>query len=167
MAASPRVIERVVGIADMAVATSPDEVLVTYALGSCLGIMVHDPVAGVGGLLHVMLPTSTIDATKAERSPHMFVDTGVPALFKACYRHGAQKPRMVVKVAGGAFTGGDESADRFQIGKRNVIALKKLLWKNGVMLHAEDVGGALSRTVLLHNHSGEVVVRSNGAVSRL
>lgn len=158
---------KVIGVADMKVSAVPGEVLITYALGSCLGVCVHDPVAGVGGLLHVMLPDSQIDPAKAQANPYMFVDTGVPKLFKACYELGAQKSRMVVKVCGGAHQGADESADRFQIGKRNAVQLKQLLWKNGVMIKAQDVGGIqLSRTVSLEVGSGEVVVKLNGGDRR-
>ncbi len=157
----------VVGVADMKVSNVRGEKLITYALGSCLGITVHDPVAGVGGMLHVMLPTSEIDPAKAQANPPMFVDTGVPALFKACYALGANKARLVVKVAGGAHQGTDESQDRFQIGKRNALTLRQLLWKNGVMIKAQDVGGVqLSRTMTLEIGSGEVVVRTNGGGSR-
>ena len=155
--------DRIIGIADMAVSTDPCERLVTHALGSCLGVVVHDPIAGVGGLLHVMLPLSEIDPEKAMRNPCLFVDTGVPELFRACYRAGAAKERLVVKVAGGAYAGNDERADQFQVGKRNVLTLRKLLWKNGVILRAEEVGGQrVSRTLSLVLSTGEVVVKSNG-----
>ena len=154
--------EHVVGIADMHVSALPGDRLVTYALGSCLGITVHDPVAGVGGLLHVMLPTSAINREKARENPFAFVDTGVPALFRACYAAGARKHRMVVKVAGGA-AAADERDDRFRIGQQNITALARLLHRNGVAMHAQDVGGVLlSRTLALVVGCGDVVVRSNG-----
>lgn len=155
--------DAVVGIAEMRLAADPDTTLVTYALGSCLGIAVHDPVAGIGGLLHVMLPSSEIDRDRAHENPFMFVDTGVPEMFRACYRAGAAKERMVVKVAGGSYAAPDEAADRFQIGKRNVLTLRKLLWKNGVIVRAEDVGGQrTSRHMALHVGTGEVIVKANG-----
>jgi chemotaxis protein CheD len=158
---------RVVGVADLKVSDVPGETLITYALGSCLGVMVWDPVAKVGGLLHVMLPDSSIDPVKAQTNPFMFVDTGVPRLFKACYEKGAVKSRVIVKVCGGAHQGVDESADRFQIGKRNAVQLKQLLWKNGVMIKAQDVGGVqLSRTVSLDVGTGDVVIKLNGAERR-
>jgi chemotaxis protein CheD len=160
--------DRVVGIAEMAVSTRRDERLVTYALGSCLGVTVYDPVAGVGGLLHVMLPSSDIDPEKAHKNPYLFVDTGVPELFRACYRAGAVKERLIVKVVGGAFSGEDEHADQFQVGKRNLITFKKLLWKNGVILRGEAVGGQrLSRTVSLRLDTGEVLVKANGTERHL
>jgi len=157
-----------VGMADLRVTANAAERLVTYALGSCLGITVHDPVAGVGGMVHVMLPLSTIDPAKAQANPAMFVDTGVPALFKACYRLGAEKPRMIVKVAGGASSAAPGEPDQFQIGKRNVLTLRKLLWKNGVLLHGEEVGGhQLSRTMALDVATGAVSLKIGGALSTL
>lgn len=156
-------VRHVVGVADMKVSVDPDEVLVTHALGSCLGIALHDPAAGVGGLLHVMLPLSTIDPARAAINPCMFVDTGVPRLFLECYKAGAEKRRLVVKVAGGACIGkADENDDFFQIGRRNIVMLRKLLWKNGVLIEAEDVGGSHSRTMSLEVGGGRVVVRVNG-----
>lgn len=118
--------------------------------------------ARVGGMLHVMLPLSAIDTAKAENNPAMFVDTGVPKLFLDCYKEGAQKPRLVVKVACGASVHNDAESDRFQIGKRNFIIFRKLLWKNGVLPHAHDVGGRNSRIMTLDIESGEVSVKSCG-----
>jgi chemotaxis protein CheD len=153
----------VVGIADAKVSNDPSRRLVTYALGSCLGLAVHDPVAGVGGLLHIMLPLSSLDDAKARENPRMFVDTGVPLLFRECYALGARKERMVVKVAGGSFSGDSEAEDRFQIGKRNMLTLRKLLWKNGVLLKGDDVGGCrLSRTMALDVATGAVTLKVNG-----
>lgn len=158
------VIDRIVGIAEMAVSNEPTERLVTYALGSCLGVLVYDPVAAVGGLLHVMLPSSEIDPEKAMKNPCMFVDSGVPELFRACYRAGAAKERLIVKVVGGSSAGSADQPDNFQVGKRNVLTLRKLLWKNGVILRAEDVGGTrVSRTVALHVANGDVTIKTNGA----
>lgn len=152
----------VVGVADMKLSKSEGDQLVTHALGSCLGITVHDPVAKVGGLLHVMLPLSSIDPAKAADNPSMFVDTGLPRLFLESYKLGAQKKRMILKVAGGARTHGSEDEDYFQIGKRNVVMMRKLLWKNGVLIKAEDVGGLVSRTMTLDVATGEVKLRING-----
>src|SRR5215510_8731045 len=92
----------VVGIAEMAVSNSQNVTLTTYSLGSCLGIAIYDPVVRAGGLLHIMLPDSTIDTTKAAKQPAMFVDTGVPALFRAAYQLKAEKHRVIISVAGGA-----------------------------------------------------------------
>ncbi|MBI5878742.1 MAG: chemotaxis protein CheD [Chloroflexi bacterium] len=158
--------KHIVGIADMIISANRDDEIVTHALGSCLGLTIYDPVSCVGGMLHVMLPDSTIDLAKAAANPYMFVDTGVPRLFLDCYKAGAQKSRLIVKVAGGASTGGDRE-DYFQIGKRNFVALRKLLWKNGVLLDAYDVGGTTSRGMTLQVGSGEVQMRINGTTTAL
>jgi len=168
---APRASDVVVGMADVRLGRGDGAAscrLVTYALGSCLGIAIHDPVAGIAGLLHVMLPESAIDAAKAASTPAMFVDTGVPLLFKESYKLGARKERIVVKVAGGASSASSEEADQFQIGKRNILTLRKLLWKNGVLLRAHDVGGhQTSRTVRLDVTTGLFTVRSNGRETQL
>ena len=132
--------------------------IVTYALGSCLGLMVYDPVAQVGGMLHAMLPLSKINPEKAETNPYMFVDKGVPILFKEVYGLGGQKERLIVKAAGcGSPMGKNEM---FKIGERNYTVLKKLLWKNGVLLKAEEVGGDISRTVHFEISTGRVIIKS-------
>jgi chemotaxis protein CheD len=151
----------------MKLSAQPGDQLITYALGSCLGIAIHDPVAGVGGLLHIMLPLSTIDPEKASKNPYMFVDTGVPKLFLSCYQAGAQKQRLLIKVAGGASVHGDDNADQFQIGKRNFVMLQKLLWKNGLLVKACDVGGSYSRTMMLDVASGEVTLKTHAGTKIL
>jgi chemotaxis protein CheD len=154
----------VVGVGDLNFADAGDagaSRLVTYALGSCLAVCLHDATAGVAGMLHVMLPTSTVDAARAAASPAMFVDTGVPLLFKQCYKRGAAKERLVVKVVGGARAAENEDDDSFQIGKRNLLAVRKLLWRNNVIVRAEEVGGArISRTVYLDAATGALRVRA-------
>ena len=155
----------VVGIGEMRCSSSPDDVLVTHALGSCLAVAVHDAVAGVGGLIHVLLPDSTSSPERAAARPCLFVDTGVPALFRACYALGATKERMIVAVVGGAAMrslGWDEGSDVFQVGRRNVLALRKLFWRNGVLVARSLVGGAVPRNVALALRDGSVRVTSNG-----
>lgn len=151
-----------VGVGDLKISRSPDDRIITHALGSCLGITVYDPVARVGGLLHVMLPLSTIDASKAAENPFMFVDTGVPRLFLDAYKAGARKERLIVAAAGGSSPTGRSGEDYFQIGNRNVVVLRKLLWKNGVVLKSSDFGGFDARTMWMDMATGEVTVRVNG-----
>ena len=150
----------VVGIGDCQVSRDPESTIVTYALGSCIGLMIHDPVAGVGGLLHFMLPESSLDPAKAEKNPFMFADTGIPSLFRSAYQLGADKRRLVVSVAGGAQMMDPQGA--FNIGKRNVLAVRKILWKAGVMVQAEEVGGMTSRTIRLEINTGKVLMREAG-----
>ena len=151
--------KNVVAVGDMKIGQKSDTI-VTHALGSCLGLMVYDPVAKIGGLLHAMLPLSKINPEKAEVNPYMFVDTGVPALFKGLYDVGGQKSRMIIKAAGcGNPLGKNEM---FKIGERNYTVLKKLLWKNNILLESEDIGGALSRTVHFNIATGQTIISSNG-----
>jgi chemotaxis protein CheD len=94
----------------------------------------------------------------------MFVDTGLPRLFEACLRAGAAKNRLIITVAGGAAmksNGGGE--DFFQIGKRNIVMLRKTLWSEGIMLKASDVGGGAARTLTIEIGTGEVVTRTGTA----
>lgn len=149
----------VIVVGDMKVGGRGD-LLVTHALGSCLGLMVYDPVESVGGLLHAMLPLSKINPKKAEANPFMFVDTGVPKLFRRIYDMGGQKARLIVKAAGcGRPLGNNEM---FKIGERNYTILKKLLWKNNILLESEDVGGTASRTIHFDISTGQVIISSGG-----
>ena len=150
----------IVGISDIKISNSPDDVIVTYALGSCIGISVYDPVAKVGGLLHYMLPDSTLDEKKAKDNPAMFADTGIPTLFKACYRLGAEKKRMIVKAAGRASIIDDTNF--FRIGQKNIMAMRKIFWKNNVMIASEDTGANHNRTVRLEMATGKTLVRTSG-----
>jgi len=156
-----------VGVGDLKISRDPADRIITHALGSCLGVTVYDPVARVGGLLHVMLPLSTIDAEKAITNPFMFVDTGVPRLFLDAYKAGARKERLIVSAAGGASPTGRDREDFFQIGSRNVVMLRKLLWKNGVVLKGSDFGTFDARTMWLDLATGDVTVRVNGVERRL
>jgi len=148
----------VVSIADLALTANPQETLVTYALGSCIGVTIFDPVARVGGMLHFMLPQSTLSPDKARKSPCMFADAGVPLLFTKAYELGARKERLVVCAAGGAEILADEG--HFKIGSRNRTMLRKLFWKNNVLIASEDTGGTHSRTLTLRLSDGQVTVKN-------
>jgi len=148
----------IVGVSDLHVSDQPAETIITFALGSCLGIAMFDPVAGVGGLLHVMLPLSKADPDKARLKPAMYVDTGLGQLLGACYELGATKSNLIISVAGGASMKKSDSDDYFKIGKRNFTTLRKLLWKNGFMIDKQDVGGNNSRTMALRLSDGLVTV---------
>lgn len=149
----------IVGISDLKVSNNPGDILVTFALGSCIAVAIYDPQAKVGGLLHYMLPDSNLDLRKAEAQPGMFADTGVPLLFKSCYRLGAEKKRIIVKVAGGASILDDTNF--FRIGQKNITALRKIFWKNNVMIEAEDTGSNYNRTVRLDLSNGKFMIKSS------
>ncbi len=149
----------VVEVGDMKVGREGDQ-LVTYALGSCLGLMIYEPVAHIGGLLHAMLPSSKLNPEKARANPFVFVDTGVATLMKALDDLGGLKTRMIVKAAGcGNPLGKNEM---FKIGDRNYTVFKKLLRKNNLFLESEDVGGIRSRTIYFDISTGRTIIRSNG-----
>ncbi len=150
----------VVGIAEMAASNNPNVILTTYSLGSCLGIAIYDPVVHAAGLLHIMLPDSSIDPAKGAVKPCMFVDTGIPALFRACYQFGAQKQRMIISVAGGGQIMDDSGY--FNIGKRNHEALTRLLSEHGLRVAAEQVGGAVNRTMYVSVATGDVRLKVSG-----
>jgi chemotaxis protein CheD len=148
----------VVGVSDLRVSQNVHEMIVTYALGSCLGITAYDPVARVGGLLHVMLPRAKADPEKAKAKPAMYVDSGLSELLNGIYALGAQKRNLKISVAGGATMKRDLSDDYFKIGKRNFTMFRKLLWKNGLMITAQDVGGRRSRTMAIRIADGLVTI---------
>ena len=154
----------VVGISDCKVSQDAESVLVTYALGSCIAVTMYDPVSKVGGMLHYMLPESSIDAEKALQNPCMFADTGIRWLIDAVKAGGAQPRRMVVRLMGGAQVLDGEGV--FQIGKRNYLAARKILWKAGILIAAEVVGGEVSRTVRMEVGTGRTWLREGGGIER-
>jgi chemotaxis protein CheD len=150
----------IVDIADLKVTQDPHSVLVTYALGSCVAVIVYDPIRHVGGMIHYMLPQSETSPEKAKERPAMFADTGLPLLFHSMYELGCVKTNLVVKVTGGGSLYDDNG--RFCIGQRNYTILRKMFWKVGVMITAEDVGGSKSRTARLFIETGRCTVSSQG-----
>lgn len=152
--------QRTVGISDMYVTCDPEDVVITYSLGSCVGVTLYDPVAKVGGMVHCMLPLSKIDPDKAAQKPYMFTDTGVTALLQSVFNMGATRANLIVKVAGAASLLDEKGL--FKIGERNYTVLRKVLWKNNLLIAAEDVQGTISRTLLLYMKDGRTTIRSAG-----
>lgn len=149
-----------VGISEMKISSTPGDVLVTYSLGSCVGLALYDPVAKVAGMIHCMLPLSKIDANKAAANPQMFTDTGVPALLQAVFDAGALRNRLIAKVAGAASPLDERGT--FKIGERNYIVLRKILWKNNILIASEHTGGTMARTLYLHVDTGRTFIKSSG-----
>jgi chemotaxis protein CheD len=149
----------VVAMAGLEVSADPRHVLVTYALGSCIAVIVHDAKRQLGGMLHFMLPNASTSPEKAREKPAMFGDTGVPLLFESMYRLGSTKKDLTVKVVGGAKICDEKGV--FDIGRRNHLIVRQMFWKNGVVVAAEDVGGETSRTARLEVATGRLVIRTS------
>jgi chemotaxis protein CheD len=150
----------IVGVGEMAITNNPNLVLTTYSLGSCLGITIYDPVVRVGGLLHVMLPDSSIDTAKASAKPAMFVDTGIPALFRSAYELHAVKQRMLISVVGGAQI--MDNAGYFNIGTRTYEAVAQIFQAHNLRIIAEEVGGLVNRTLSLRLSNGQITLKTSG-----
>ena len=155
----------IISVADARVSNDPEDILVIYSLGSCIGACLYDPVVRIGGMLHYQLPDSKINKEKAKEKPFMFADSGMEVLMKKLLSMGATKKRMQIKVAGAAtmYIG----TQKFDIGKRNHLAIRRILWKEGMLLNAEDIGGTSPRHMYLNIANGTVIVKTNGLEKRL
>ena len=154
-----------VNISDAQVATGEADTLVTFSLGSCIGVTVYDPLARCGAMLHYQLPTSTLDENKARNNHCMFADTGMTLLLEQFQAARGPPRRARVRIAGAAPMIGDTGV--FSIGKRNHTAIRKILWQKGILLEAEDVGGTAPRNLYLRLSDGEVTVKINGSTRSL
>ncbi|MCB0317545.1 MAG: chemotaxis protein CheD [Bdellovibrionales bacterium] len=154
-----------VGIAQMKVSTDPSTVLTAPHLGSCLGVVIYDPIRKIGGVIHCLLPLSKSDPQKAKDKPCMYVDTGVVKLLEELIKLGASKKDLEICVAGGAQINDPENI--FEIGKKNFTVLRKILWKNNLLIKAQDVGECHSRTISLNIGTGEVWLKANGELKLL
>lgn len=151
-----------VGIGGIQVVKRPDETIKTMALGSCVAIIMLDPARKLIGMDHVALPDSEVDPGHAKEHPGYFADTGLPALLSAMVKNGsnADVRSLIVKLVGGASV--IEAGASFNIGRRNVLAIKKLLWGMRMGAIAEDLGGSISRTVEVAASDGRVRIFSPG-----
>ncbi len=147
----------VVGVAEFAVANQSQVTISTYALGSCIGLVAYDPAAKAGGLLHLMLPDSTLSPDKAAAQPAMFADTGIPAFFNSLGGVRAQRSRTNLFMAGGASV--LSGPDSFKIGERNAVAVRKMLTVYGCRLIGAEVGGTVNRTLHLDVSSGQLTIK--------
>ncbi len=151
--------EIIVDVADMKISREPEEILVAPSLGSCIGVVLYDPLVKVGGLLHYMLPDSSLDPSRAQENPLIFADTAFPLFLDEVLRLGARRAGLVVKVAGGAQIMGDSF---FKIGKKNYVVLRNILWEQGLSITEEHVGGTVNRTLRLEIGTGRVTVKIPG-----
>ena len=155
----------IVDISDARLSSDPNDILVTYSLGSCIGISLYDQAMRIGSLLHYQLPASSLDPERARREPFMFADTGIAILIDNLVKLGANAKRLKVKVAGGASM--QAGPQGFDIGKRNYLAIRKILWRYGMFIDAEDVGGVSPRNMYFDIETGEVMLRSGSMEKKL
>lgn len=151
---------RVVAISSVVVSAAPEDVLITYSLGSCIGVTAWDARLRHGGLIHCLLPSAKQGHPGESDGSAKYVDTGVAALLQALADRGSLLGDLQIRIAGGA-NPLKNGVDSMRIGERNVAMLRKLLWKNGLLIAAERVGGTDPRTLSLEVGTGRVVVRTN------
>ncbi len=153
-------VEIKVGMADLNVCVSPDRIT-TLGLGSCVGIALRDPVTKIGGLAHIMLPDSS--TIRNNSNIPKFADTGIEELVKQVTRRGANRSRLVAKIAGGAqMFGFNSNSEMVRVGERNVQATKKKLAQLRIPILAEDTGKNFGRTVIFYPETGDFVIRAVG-----
>ena len=147
-----------VGMADYKVGRGPS-VLISYGLGSCIGISLYDPQTQIGGLLHIMRPDST--QARASDNPAKFADTGLPLMLNDVIGMGASRSRLVAKIAGGAqMFAFSNATDIMRVGTRNAEAVKRILREMGIRVIAEDTGGSYGRTVQIDLANGVYKVKT-------
>ncbi len=149
-----------VGVGEYKVSGNTFDVLKTYALGSCVAVVIYDIKECIAGMIHIALPYSSIDLERALRQPAYFADTGLSLMLDEMGRRGATKGNSRIKIVGGSNVLNTDF--NFDIGKRNLLAVKRILWNRNLGPIAKDTGGNISRTVSVRVDNGEVTVSSSG-----
>lgn len=156
-----------VGLGEQAVSCSPDDILVAYGLGSCVGVVMTDPMSRVSGLLHAVLPKATDGMEQTDRNPSKYVEGGIEGLIAALVKQGANKNRLIVRLIGGANMLVSSGLTRsFDIGTRNLEAARTTLNRLRMPIAAEEVGGHTGRTVRVYVADSRVTVRVIGEKER-
>ena len=145
-----------IGIGHIKATSKPGDEIKTYALGSCIAVMLYDKKAKIAGMIHIALPDSAVNSEKAQSLPGYFVNTGLPLLLTEFKKLGGNRKTTVIKIAGGSSIMDENKT--FDIGKRNAIAVKRFLWKQGLGVMKEDIGGNISRTVSINTDTGRVLL---------
>jgi len=147
-----------IGIGEWAVSGESSDTIKTYALGSCVAVLVYDTRLAIAGMIHIALPDSKVDAQRARSLPGYFADTGLPVMIEDMKKRGVVRAHVWVKLAGGASV--MDPGGFFDIGKRNILAAKRILWGSSLGPVAEDTGGSLSRTVSIAVADGATIISS-------
>lgn len=156
-----------VGLGEQAVSRDPDDILVAYGLGSCMGVSMVDPVTRVCGLLHAVLPRWTNGMDPMDPASSKYVDSGIEFLLASMIREGANKHRLIVRIAGGAnMLVAPGLKNSFEIGTRNIESARITLQRLNLSIKAEDVGGNTGRTVRLYVADNRLTVRVIGEKER-
>lgn len=148
-----------VGIADMKMVKG-EGTLITYALGSCIGICLYDPAVRLAAMVHIMLP---LNMEAGRKTPMKYADTGIRETLRQMEAQGALRGRITAKIAGGAKmfeVGGNGMLGA--IGQRNIESVHMVLKKEGIRLLREEVGGTAARTLLFDAATGQGYIRSYG-----
>jgi chemotaxis protein CheD len=153
-----------VGMADLNCTRSPG-VLTTLGLGSCVGICLYDTSTKISGMVHIMLPSS--QQIKNNSNAAKFADTGIIKLIEEMQKLGANRNKLVSKIAGGAqMFNFNDSSDIMRIGFRNVAATKEVLQSLKIPIIAEDTGGNHGRTIELYSETGILLIKTIGFGSK-
>jgi chemotaxis protein CheD len=152
-----------VGAAECIVSCNPKDILVAHAIGSCIAVLLYDPIGRVAGLLHFMLPESCLDPAKSTVYPAMFADAGIAHLLHRATSLGAVTSRMIFIAAGGASM--LQENEPFNVGQRNHLALTNIFRDTGLQLHKQDIGGSISRTIRVDIARGRVRIRKSASYS--
>jgi chemotaxis protein CheD len=155
----------IIGIGEMVVSSNPRDTIVIPNLGSCLGVIAYDPIVKVGGGIHCLSPLSTAEPEKAKANPTIFVDTGVPIFLNELIKAGAIKHKIIIVAAGCASI--NDPNNVFEIGKKNHTVFRRLMWKNNLLIAAEEIGGGHPRTMHLKLEKGSISVTSQGHVKQI
>jgi chemotaxis protein CheD len=147
-----------VGVGEYKVSNNKNDSIKTYALGSCIALIIYDKKYKIAGMVHIALPDSAVNPERVKTHPGYFADSGIPIFIEEMKKLGAQKENIWIKMIGGAKVADPNSV--FDIGKRNALAIKKILWSKNLGAIAEDIGGDFSRTVTINVESGEITISS-------
>lgn len=147
-----------IGISDWKVCKAPD-ILVTYALGSCVGICLYDPVSKIAGLSHIMLPDSKAITSEGTVNRMKFADTAIVDMMNKMISMGASQQKLIARIAGGAVMFETQN-NKFNIGERNINAVRKALAELKIPIVAQDVGENYGRTVFFYSQDGRVEIKS-------
>jgi chemotaxis protein CheD len=156
-----------VGLGEQAVSRNPEDVLVAYGLGSCVGVVMVDPISHFSGLLHAVLPRAAMGPVPGESNPFKYVESGIENMLASLLRSGANQSRLVIRIVGGAnMLMASDMTRSFDIGTRNIEAARATLSRLKLPLIVAEVGGHTGRTLRVYVANGRVTVRVIGEKER-